>query len=56
MKTLLRQHYTSEAFAVSLTEMLTAIGNGLYDTEPRKNYTSTTIKEWMRENVVDKIK
>lgn len=56
MKTLLRQHYTSEAFAVSLTEMLTAIGNGLYDTEPRINYTSTTIKEWMRENVVDKIK
>jgi len=56
MKTLLRQHHTSEAFAVSLTEMLTAIGNGLYDTEPRINYTSTTIKEWMRENVVDKIK
>ncbi|MCY0977212.1 NAD(P)H-binding protein [Chryseobacterium wangxinyae] len=56
IKTLLRQHHTSEAFAVSLTEMLTAIGNGLYDTEPRTNYTSTTIKEWMRENVVDKIK
>lgn len=55
-KTLLGQHHTSEAFAVSLTEMLTAIGNGLYDTEPRTNYTSTTIKEWMRENVVDKIK
>ena len=56
IKTLLGQHHTSEAFAVSLTEMLTAIGNGLYDTEPSTNYTSTTIKEWMRENVVDKIK
>ncbi|MCU7616222.1 hypothetical protein NZ698_03355 [Chryseobacterium sp. PBS4-4] len=56
IKTLLEQHHTSEAFAVSLTEMLKAIGNGLYDTEPRTNYTLTTIKVWMRENVVNKIR
>lgn len=54
--TLLEKHYTSEAFAVSLTEMLTAIGNGLYDSEQRTDRTKTIIKDWMRENVVDKIK
>lgn len=56
IKTLLGQHHTSEAFAFSLTEMLTAIGNGLYDAEPRTDDTTTTIKDWMIENVVDKIK
>lgn len=58
IKTLLEEHHTSEAFAVSLTEMLTAIGNGLYEIEPRteSSTTSTTIKEWMIENLVSKIK
>lgn len=56
IKTLLQQHHTSEAFAISLTEMLTAIGNGLYDAEPRTDDTTITIKDWMIENVVDKIK
>lgn len=57
IKTLLEQHHTSEAFAISLTEMLTAIGSGLYDAEPRTEATatSTTIKEWMIENLVSKI-
>ncbi|MDQ1095812.1 MULTISPECIES: NmrA family NAD(P)-binding protein [Chryseobacterium] len=57
IQTLLGQHHTSEAFAISLTEMLTAIGNGLYDTEPRTESTTTptTIKEWMIENLVPKI-
>lgn len=58
IKTLLEQHHTSEAFAISLTEMLTAIGNGLYDTDTRTEATATptTIKEWMIENLVSKIK
>ncbi|WP_027387786.1 NmrA family NAD(P)-binding protein [Chryseobacterium gregarium] len=58
IKTLLGEHHTSEAFANSLTEMLTAIGNGLYDTETRTETTATptTIKEWMIENLVSKIK
>lgn len=57
-KTLWKQHHTSEAFATSLTEMLTAIGNGLYDTEPRTeaSTTPTTIKEWMRENLISELK
>lgn len=57
IKTLLGDHHTSEAFAISLTEMVTAIGNGLYDTELRTeaSTTSTTIKEWMIENLVSKI-
>lgn len=56
IKTLLEQHHTSEAFAVSLTEMLTAIGNGLYDAEAITDHTTTAINDWMIENVVDKIK
>lgn len=58
IKTLLEKHHTSEAFAISLTEMLTAIGNGLHDTEQRTetSKTATTIKEWMGENLVSKIK
>lgn len=36
IKILLMLHHTSEAFANSLTDMLTAIGNALYDTEPRE--------------------
>ncbi|WP_294304237.1 NAD(P)H-binding protein [uncultured Chryseobacterium sp.] len=58
IKTLLEKHHTSEAFAISLTEMLTAIGNGLHDTEKRieTSKTATTIKEWMGENLVSKIK
>lgn len=56
IKTLLEQHHTSEAFAISLTEMLTAIGNGVYDSGQSTDRTKTTIKDWMRENVVDKIK
>ncbi|WP_415326796.1 hypothetical protein [Chryseobacterium sp. MMS23-Vi53] len=57
IKTLLEKHHTSEAFAISLTEMLTAIGNGLYDRESRTNEstTSTTIKEWLADNLVYKI-
>ena len=57
-KTLWKQHHTSEAFATSLTEMLTAIGNGLYDTEPRTeaSTTPTTIKQWMRENLISELK
>ena len=57
IETLLVEHHTSEAFAISLTEMLTAIGNGLYDTEPRteESTTSTTIREWLKENLVSKI-
>jgi hypothetical protein len=41
-----------------LTDMSTAIGNGLHDTEPRTEATTTptTIKEWMSENLVSKIK
>ncbi len=58
IKTLLEKHHTSEAFAISLTKMLTAIGNGLHDTEKRTetSKTATTIKEWMSENLVSKIK
>jgi uncharacterized protein YbjT (DUF2867 family) len=58
IKTLLEHHHTSKAFATSLTEMLTAIGNGLYDTEQRteENTKRTTIKEWMSKNLVSKIK
>lgn len=58
IKTLLEEHHTSEAFATSLTEMLTAIGSGLYDSESRTELTTTsiTIKEWMIENLVSKIK
>ena len=58
IKTLLGQHHASEAFAISLTEMLTAIGNGLYDTEPGTGAatTPTAIKEWMIENLVSQIK
>ncbi|WP_261511825.1 NAD(P)H-binding protein [Chryseobacterium paludis] len=58
IEALLVEHHTSEAFAISLTEMLTAIGNGLYDTEPRteESTTSTTIREWLKENLVSKIK
>ncbi|MEO5909655.1 MAG: hypothetical protein ABIP95_02150 [Pelobium sp.] len=57
IKTLLEHHSTSEAFANSLTEMLTAIGNGLYETEQRTeaSTTPTTIKDWMSENLVSKI-
>ncbi|MDH6252400.1 uncharacterized protein YbjT (DUF2867 family) [Chryseobacterium sp. H1D6B] len=57
IKTLLEEHHTSEAFAVSLTEMLTAISNGLYDTEPRTKTSSTPtpIKEWLSESLVPKI-
>jgi hypothetical protein len=36
IKTLLGAHHTSKAFANSLTDMLTAIGNGLYDKEQRQ--------------------
>lgn len=58
IKTLLEEHHTSEAFAISLTEMVTAIGNGLYERELRTNAntTPTTIKEWMIESLVSKIK
>ncbi|MFC3158019.1 Uncharacterized conserved protein YbjT, contains NAD(P)-binding and DUF2867 domains [Chryseobacterium arachidis] len=58
IKTLLEQHHTSEAFAISLTEMLTAIDNGLYEIEQRAvvNSTPTTIREWMNENLVSKLK
>lgn len=57
IKTLLDHHSTTKAFANSLTDMLTAIGNGLYDTEPRTDATTTptTIKEWMIENLVSKM-
>ncbi|WP_294317486.1 NAD(P)H-binding protein [uncultured Chryseobacterium sp.] len=58
IKTLLEKHHTSEAFAISLTEMLTAIGKGLYEQEQRTK-TSTapvTIKEWMSENLVSRLK
>ncbi|WP_294306868.1 NAD(P)H-binding protein [uncultured Chryseobacterium sp.] len=58
IKTLLEKHHTSEAFANALTDMLTAIGNGLHDTE-LKTETSlkpTTIKEWMNENLVPELK
>ncbi|WP_294287704.1 hypothetical protein [uncultured Chryseobacterium sp.] len=58
IKTLLEKHHTSEAFANALTEMLTAIGNGLHDTEPRTeaSTTPTTIKEWMHEHLVYQLK
>ncbi|MBF4515865.1 NAD(P)H-binding protein [Flavobacterium sp. ANB] len=57
VKSLLDHHSTTEAFANSLTDMLTVIGNGLYDTEPRTEATTTptTIKEWMSENLVSKM-
>jgi len=55
IKILLEQHHTSEAFAFSLTEMLTAIANGLYDKEPITDDATTTIREWLTENMVDKI-
>jgi uncharacterized protein YbjT (DUF2867 family) len=57
IKKLLGEHHTSEAFAISLTEMLTAIGSGLYDLEPRTETASgtTSIREWMIENLVPKI-
>lgn len=57
IKTLLEKHHTSEAFAISLTEMLTAIGNGLYDLAPGTQASAgpTTIREWMIENLVAKI-
>ncbi len=57
VKTLLEHHASTEAFASSLTEMLTAIGNGLYVTEHRTqaSTTPTTIKEWMSDNLVSKI-
>lgn len=57
VKTLLEQHHASKAFAYSLTDMLTAIGKGLYNTELRTDATTTptTIKEWMSENLVSKI-
>lgn len=56
-KTLLEKHHTSEAFAISLTEMLTAIGNGLYEKEQRTKESSspTTVRAWMSENLVSKI-
>ncbi len=58
IKTLLEQHHTSEAFANALTDMLTAIGNGLHDGEPRTRASAmpTTIREWMSENLVSEIK
>ncbi|MCJ8152741.1 NAD(P)H-binding protein [Chryseobacterium sp. SSA4.19] len=57
IKTLLEEHHTSKAFANSLTEMLEAIGSGLYAIEPRTEATTTTttIKEWMIENLISKI-
>jgi uncharacterized protein YbjT (DUF2867 family) len=56
VKTLLG-HHSTEAFANSLTDMFVAIGEGLYNTEPRTqaSTTPTTIKEWLTENLVSKI-
>jgi len=56
VKTLLG-HHSTEAFANSLTDMFVAVGNGLYDTEPRTqaSTTPTNIKEWLSENLVSKI-
>lgn len=58
VKTLLEKHGTSEAFAISLIEMLTAIGNGLYLIEQRTKASSTptTIREWISENLASKLK